>query len=99
MLGLLPLCPSTTTPKISGKGVEFNLAGQNRPSCNVNIFNPSLRSLSCSVAVREGSKVKTKKLTLAHFCSNDSVLSENSQEGWKYFTWAYVSIFVRGARC
>ena len=68
MLGLLPLCPSTTTPKISGKGVEFNLAGQNRPSCNVNIFNPSLRSLSCSVAVREGSRLKNKNLNHASFC-------------------------------
>ena len=56
MFGLLPLCPSTTTPNISGNGVEFSLAGQNRPSCKLNIFNPSLRSFSSNVDVREGSE-------------------------------------------
>ena len=67
ILGLLPLCPSTTTPKISGESaVEVSLAGQNRPSCRVNIFNPSFRSFSSSVAVREGSEYETNRLVIHH---------------------------------
>ena len=54
-MGLFPLCLSMVTPYTSGSFVELSLAGQNFPSCSINILNPSFRSSPWSWADLRGS--------------------------------------------